>query len=128
MTGPAELLVDCHARGIRLLPAGDGDLTIDAPKGALTPALVARLRAHKAELLTLLRSPAAVPAAPFDATGGPPVAPKPVCQCGSTTWQDVPIHGGRSLRRDCGRCGRFIAFTVWHGPTRDPEHTVRGGH
>ena len=36
MTGPSQLLVDCHARGIRLFLAGDGGLTIDAPKEALT--------------------------------------------------------------------------------------------
>jgi hypothetical protein len=28
---------------------------------------------------------------------------------------DVLIHGGRSARRDCARCGRFVAFTTWYG-------------
>jgi hypothetical protein len=37
-----------------------------------------------------------------------------VCRCGSTTWRDVPIHGGQSTRQDCGDCGRFIGFSVWH--------------
>ena len=36
-------------------------------------------------------------------------------RCGSTGWRDVPIHNGRSTRRDCAGCGRFIDFPVWHG-------------
>ena len=47
----ANLLADCDARGIRLLLAGDGGLTIDAPQDALTPELIGRLKAHKADLL-----------------------------------------------------------------------------
>jgi hypothetical protein len=37
------------------------------------------------------------------------------CICGSRETVDVAIHNGRSTRRDCARCGRFLAFTVWHG-------------
>jgi hypothetical protein len=47
-------------------------------------------------------------AKPCDAAG-------PVCRCGGTTWRDVPIHGGESIRRDCGRCGRFLCFPFWYG-------------
>lgn len=36
-----------------------------------------------------------------------------VCRCGSTKYVDVPIHDGRSVRRDCVRCGRFIEFALW---------------
>ncbi len=56
-----------------------------------------------------------------DATERSPVSatprdtPKPMCRCGSTTWRDVPIHGGQSVRRDCARCRRFIEFPVWYG-------------
>jgi hypothetical protein len=35
-----KLLADCHARGIRLAPNGVGDITVDAPAGALTPDLM----------------------------------------------------------------------------------------
>lgn len=42
--------------------------------------------------------------------GGPPF-----CRCGSAETVDVPIHDGRSLRRDCARCRRFIDFPVWYG-------------
>lgn len=44
MTDLAELLADCDARGIRLLPAGEGRLTTDAPQDALTPDLTGRLQ------------------------------------------------------------------------------------
>ena len=60
MKRPAELMADCDARGIRLLPAGDGGLTIDAPRDALSPELMARLKSYKGELLGRLR-PATAP-------------------------------------------------------------------
>jgi TubC N-terminal docking domain len=52
MTGThTDLLAECKALGIRLTVAGDGGLSIDAPQDALTPDLLDRLKAHKAELL-----------------------------------------------------------------------------
>ena len=120
----ANLLADCDAHGIRLLLADDGGLTIDAPQDALTPDLLDRLKAHKPELLTLL-----LRASDFDIDSAPDAEPAPaaldgptkeVCRCGSTTWRDVPIHDGQSKRRDCGRCGRFIDFSIWHG--KDTGH------
>lgn len=112
MSNLAELLADCDARGIWLHPAGDGGLTIDAPQAALTPDMVARLKAHKAELLALLRPAAAVQAQPM-----PTMKPtaKPVCRCGGVAWRDVPIHDRQSVRRDCAGCWRFIDFPVWYG-------------
>ena len=117
MSELAELLADCDARGIRLHPAGDDGLTIDAPQAALTSDMVARLKAHKAELLALLRPAAAVQAQPK-----PTMKPtaKPVCRCGGVAGRDVPIHDGQSLRRDCASCGRFIDFPIWHG--KDTGH------
>ncbi len=116
MTSPAELLADCNAHGIRLLAAGDGGLTIDAPQDALTPNLLGRLQAHKAELLALLRSPTNPPAVPVVAMrAAPATRARPICRCGSTTWHDIPIHDGQSIRRDCGRCRRFIDFPIWYG-------------
>lgn len=117
MSDLAELLVDCDARGIRLHPTGDDSLTIDALQEALTPDLIARLKAHKVELLALMQ--------PFPAVQPPPMpmmkpTAKHVCRCGSTAWRDVPIHGGQSVRRDCGRCGRFLDFPLWHG--KDTGH------
>jgi hypothetical protein len=54
----ANLLTDCDAHGIRLALADGGALEIDAPQDALTPALLARLKAYKVELLAMLRSAA----------------------------------------------------------------------
>ena len=87
----ADLLTECAAKGIRLLPADYDRLTIDGPSHAITPEIVAGLTAHKAEILATR------------------------CRCGSTTFRDVPIHKGRSIRRDCVRCGHFVAFLVWYG-------------
>ena len=36
-------------------------------------------------------------------------------RCACTSWRDVPIHAGRSLRRDCARCGRMVRFLIWYG-------------
>lgn len=111
MNDLAELLADCDTRGIRFAPAGDS-LTIDAPQAALTPDILARLKAHKAELLALWR-----PAPVVQSQPAPTVKPmaNPVCRCGSTTWRDVPIHDGQSVERECAGCGRFIDFPVWYG-------------
>jgi hypothetical protein len=38
------------------LLAGDGRLTIDAPQDALTPDLLDRLKAHKADVVAMLRA------------------------------------------------------------------------
>lgn len=35
------------------------------------------------------------------------------CRCGSSFGVDVPIHGGKSVRRDCAKCNKFISFPVW---------------
>lgn len=46
--------------------------------------------------------------------------------CGSTEYEDHPVHGGRSIRRDCNKCWKwdakcknkwhpFIRFVVWNG-------------
>jgi hypothetical protein len=117
-----ELLMECDAHGVRLFPGKDGGLTIDAPRGALTQDLLDQLKTRKAEVLALL-----LRVDEFDADGAPDAEPAPiiepgtnpnaVCRCGSTRWRDVPIHDGQSVRRDCGRCGRFLEFPIWYGET-----------
>ncbi len=133
MTGTAstldELLTDCDAQGIHLLPDGDGGLTIDAPQDALTPELVKRIKAKKAAVLDILAT-SELPRLVLDPDGWPvdSIAPngllsipcdppnsKAVCRCGSTKYREIPIHNGRSTRRDCDQCGRFICFAVWYG-------------
>ena len=110
----ADLLLDLDRRGIRL--EAQGDRLRYHPRSALTPELLARLKAHKADLLAMLRpatkAASARPAATWDAPATPTA---PVCRCGSTTWRDVPIHDGQSVRRDCAGCRRFLNFPVWHG-------------
>jgi hypothetical protein len=46
-----------------------------------------------------------------------PAAPRgPVCRWHPTSGVvDVPIHHGRSIRRDCAECNRFVAFVRWYG-------------
>jgi len=57
-----------------------------------------------------------------------PKRPDAVCRCGSTQWRDVPIHGGRSIRRDCARCGRFLGFPLWYGqPEGDDQARAPSG-
>ena len=126
MTGLAALLADCEAHGVRLLPTGDGGLTIDAVEDALTPDLVDRLRAHKDELLATMRPiPDAAPALPrCDSDPAAPPA-EPVCRCGSPRYRDTPIHTGQSARRDCAGCGRFLDFPVWYGSPDGPRMSAK---
>jgi hypothetical protein len=49
-----ELLAECDAQGIRLMLAGDGGLTLDAPQDTLTPDLLDRLKSHKADVLATI--------------------------------------------------------------------------
>ena len=42
-------------------------------------------------------------------------------RCRSADFQDFHIHDGRSIRRDCRRCKRFIGFVSWYG-----QHAVEG--
>lgn len=110
----ADLLLDLGRLGIRL-EAGADRLRY-FPRSALTPDLLDRLKAHKAELLAMLRpAPDLAPALPAPASEALAKPTKAVCRCGSTAWRDVPIHRGQSVRRDCGRCGRFLDFPVWYG-------------
>ena len=112
----ADLLADCDAHDIRLALADGDGLEIDAPQDALTPDLLVRLRGHKADMLALLRpAPEVAPAPPVAISDAPAKPTKAMCRCGGATWRDVPIHGGQSVRRDCGRCGRFLDFSVWYG-------------
>ena len=33
--------------------------------------------------------------------------------CNSTEFLDIPIHDGRSVRRDCVKCGHTLTFPIW---------------
>ena len=131
----AELLLELSSLGVRLQARDDRPRY--SPKSGVTAELSEQLKAHKVEVLALLRPVAApMPARTelglnspkADANDRPAVigdtSPNPAmtaeaavaaCRCGATAWRDVPIHGGQSIRRDCGGCGRFIDFPIWYG-------------
>jgi len=113
----AGLLAECESHGVRLLLADDGGLTIDAPEKALTAALIERLKISKPDLVALL-SGNTHRRGNIDALK---------CRCGSTQWRDIPIHGGRSIRRDCAACKRFLEFAVWYGKNAGPKGQYRVG-
>lgn len=110
------LLEECEAREVRLAPSPNGGLTVDGPEEVLTSGLLERLKRHKAELLAIL-TPVPLPVPRAEPCNAPTKSAEAACQCGSTEGIDVPIHEGRSLRRDCARCGRFLDFPVWYGKT-----------
>jgi hypothetical protein len=56
------VLATCHETGIVLGIAGE-KLTVDAPKGVITPDLLAELRRHKASLIEILQKGGSGPAA-----------------------------------------------------------------
>jgi hypothetical protein len=53
---------------------------------------------------------------------GPPRQTKgagsPCPRCGCRDFVDVPIHGGRSVRRDCAKCRLFLGFPIWYSRQR----------
>ncbi len=102
MTTATTILADLNRLGVHL--QADGEQLQFCPAALVTPAMRQQLQSHKLEIIAALKDP----------------PPKPVCRCGSATWQDFPIHHGQSVRRDCAVCRRFICFTRWHGkPSRE---------
>jgi hypothetical protein len=73
-----------------------------------------QVRTRIAEFLAILR-PLSEAEVVVEESTTPAQPTVPVCSCGATTWRDFVIHGGQSVRRDCGRCGRFLDFPVWNG-------------
>ncbi len=143
---PSDLLAGLAERGI-VLDAHEGSLRF-RPKSAVGPDLLALIRQHKGALLDLLAIPPrwdeyhdaiawafANPTTreeigphwmtdPDGWPGSRPRAAKPapgICErCGSDQHKDFPIHGGRSIRRDCAQCGRTIGFSRWQ-PPKEPR-------
>ena len=109
----AELLSDLISRGVEF--QAHGEKLRFRPTSRLTPADVDNIRRHKAALLGLLRAEGLV-------YRHPAADPRPldVCdRCGAAAYTDTPIHSGQSLRRDCGRCRRFMGWPRWYGQTID---------
>jgi hypothetical protein len=129
-----DLLDKLHAHGCQVEALGDGQtFRSDCPTCRMAAALdlsegtdglpVIRSRCRCFDPLAALEGREAVSLAEFRKPKTPPPRkpkrPDAVCRCGSTQWRDVPIHGGRSIRRDCARCGRFLAFPLWYGRKED---------
>jgi hypothetical protein len=143
----ATLLAKLTSRGV-VLTQVDGDIQVETPKGRLTAIDIQIIKGHKSELLDLLEVPscwdeyhdaiahafanpstreAIGPLWLTDPDGWPgsrPKAAKPIpgiCpRCGSDQFKDVPIHGGKSIRRDCAKCSKFLAFPRW-SPKEDRD-------
>ena len=109
MSTAKELLAQCAALGVRLIPEGGGGLLIDFPNSGLPPGLIDSLSCHKLQILALLEG--AAPASPSPgAAVQEGTSAHVICRCGSSDWIDTPINNGQSRRRDCARCGRHIGF------------------
>lgn len=107
-----DYLEHCGAH-VRL---ADGELEIDAPESLLTPALIERLRAHKAELLSLLRS-AAVRANVPALSALSVLSPQTICSTCSTPFVIKHAAGWRHTY-----CPARNHFDQWKpiAPNRTP--------
>ena len=36
-------------------------------------------------------------------------------RCKRVQFVEATTHGGRTVRLDCAKCGRFVAWKVWYG-------------
>jgi hypothetical protein len=107
----AQLLTTLVSRGVEF--CAKGDKLCFRPAERLTADEVEHIRSHKAALLAILRAEGLV-------YRNPAADPRPraLCdRCGSSQHVDVAIHGGESLRRDCGQCHRFLGWPRWYGQT-----------
>jgi hypothetical protein len=134
------LLANLMSRGVTLSMSGN-DIQVEAPTGELIPSDIEQIRRHKPELLNLITIPTrwndyldaiarafANPSTREDI--GPlwmtsdwpdplkPSKPEPrACdRCRTSQVKNFPIHGGRSIRRDCAKCGRFLCWWRWNPP------------
>jgi len=87
-----------------------------SPKSIVPTTLVNEIRVYKGDLLAALKS-CALEADKYrtePAVASAPEARRLCPRCGAKQSRDVPIHGGRSVRRDCAKCQRFLEFPVWY--------------
>ena len=94
---PADLMTDLARLGIRI--EAHGDRLRYSPRSAVTPDLARRMKAHKGELLAILRRDSTAP------------SKKCVQHITSQDWTDEPaINRPGWIRTTCRRCGRFIGY------------------
>jgi hypothetical protein len=104
-----------RARRVELMRAGD---VVDVGKRRRSPSgrpvivWIAREHVRTSEPSAAIEAPAGEALEESDAAGDRGGAcPK----CGARVFHDVTIHGGASIRRDCGACGAFVQFLKWRG-------------
>ncbi len=117
-----QLIARCKEKDVWLDVGNNGKIIVNAPERALTVELLDQIRARKADLIELLSHSTSISVEEqasevLNSRQGTTKKPEPLCRCGGTTWNDVLIHGGQSVRRDCGKCGRFLDFPIWYGKT-----------
>ena len=119
-----------EGRGVALRVTPRGELQVRDRDKRLSPADRAAVHHYRHDLADWLAAhPEPAPesganrhpnAAESDKTARPKKAVElsvgPRCdRCGAAKFVEVPTHGGASVRRDCGRCGRTWGFPVWRG-------------
>lgn len=100
-------------RGVALRVSPGGKLLIRDRDKRLSTADRAAVHHYRHDLADWLARP---PVADADGSPTAPDSGGPRCdRCGATEFVEVSTHGGASVRRDCGRCGRTWGFPVWRG-------------
>ena len=124
----ADLVQLLDERGVALRVSPGGELQLRDREKRLSPADRAAVHHYRHALADWLVAPLPAPesganrhlkGAESDGIARPkgdaqPTGPR--CdRCGAAAFVEVPTHGGASVRRDCGRCGRTWGFPVWRG-------------
>jgi hypothetical protein len=107
------------ARQVLKATSAIGGGPLDHAKSPARPELAEGPKTHEMELPAVLGH-AGGPGARDQGQPGLGTDQRPCRRCGSPEYIDVPIHNGQSVRRDCARCGRFIAFVLWYGRLMQP--------
>lgn len=47
-------------------------------------------------------------------------------RCHHTAYCDVELHEGRSIARECERCGRHLGWLLWQGEPQEPYEWIPG--
>src|SRR5688500_4899846 len=117
---PAALISELATRGVEF--QANGEKLRIRPVERLTPDELEAIGRHKAVILNLLRAECPI-------ANHPAADPRPLCRCdrcSSTEYTDVLIHHGRSLRRDCTNCHRFLGWPRWYGRMIDSANDGNG--
>jgi len=109
----AALLGDLRTRGVAFSIDG-GKLIIDAPRGVLAEADVARLRAHKPELLALLQTAPASHAEAVEWLADPQQQPE--AHDTADAFHDSPTALWEAAEEPGDGCPRCGSLAAWWSP------------